>query len=422
MDRYQDYVDELVQKYPQKLTQVELHQLVSQKFPHTTRSMISSYVTRNQYSKFLLGGRSRVYSTIVELEGSLHVKGDDQMAKKTEEAPVPPSVSKMRRMEQQLSDTQKQVRNLQDTIVLQEDALSNLGVLKDYEPTPIIIIPRTKSRSESTAVALFSDLHVEEVVEKHKVDGLNEYNPKIAKRRSARFFELVVRMIKKERVDVDIFNLVLWLGGDFFSSNLHKELPAACAMPPMPAAKLSLDIITGGIEYILAELPDITISIPTSVGNHSRMTEKVYVATEQEHSVEWLMYTWLESRYKNNKRVKVTVATGANTYIDVYNRKIRFAHGHIGLKYNQGLAGIHGPLRKKIEQVWNKQVEAYMTCIGHYHQYIPSSRSSRYVVNGSVIGTSPYGMQFGHEEPTQAFFLIDRHKGLTVQIPLLVDR
>lgn len=327
----------------------------------------------------------------------------------------------LRTVQKEKLHSDRKVRVLQDTLTEKDRVIANLGELREYKAKPIVIKPRTKTRSESTAFALFSDLHIEEVVEKHKVDGLNHYTPEIGKVRAARFFELVVRMVRKERGDVDIHHLVLWLGGDFFSSNLHEELPVACAFPPMVAAKFSLDIIIGGIDYILTELPDIRLSIPTSVGNHSRITDKVYHNSEQEHSIEWLMYNWLASHYRNEKRVTVQVAQGANTYVDVYGYKVRFAHGHVGLKYNAGLAGIHGPLRKKLEQVWNKQVNAYITCIGHYHQYIPSSRSSRYIVNGSVIGTSPYGMQFGHEDPTQAFFLINREKGITVQIPLLLD-
>jgi hypothetical protein len=416
---YRDEIIKLVTDNPHQYTYQDVANIINNKHKGSKQSWDNirgvarnNLVVTNLFIK-KPGGHGKIHPEAHLQEAKMPTKKELKDAL-TQEA-------KERRLHRQNREADRKIRIMQEALVDKDRILADLADLKAYKVKPIIIKPRTKTRSESTAVALFSDLHVEEVVECHKVDGLNEYRPDIAKARSARFFDLVVRMVKKERQDVDIHNLVLWLGGDFFSSNLHAELPAACALKPMEAAYFSLDIIIGGIDFILAELPDIKLCIPTSVGNHSRTTEKVYVSSEQEHSIEWLMYQWIARHYKEDKRVQVLVANSTNTYVDIYQYKIRFAHGHVGLKYNQGLAGIHGPLRKKIEQVWNKQVPAYMTCIGHYHQYIPSSRSSRYVVNGSVIGTSPYGMQFGHEDPTQAFFLINRDKGLTVQIPLLLS-
>ncbi len=55
------------------------------------------------------------------------------------------------------------------------------------------------------------------------------------------------------------------------------------------------------------------------------------------------------------------------------------------------------------------------------HQY---TTTRRYCVNGSVVGYSPYGMAsrsfMKGEPPTQAFFLCDKKRRITVNIPILL--
>lgn len=69
----------------------------------------------------------------------------------------------------------------------------------------------------------------------------------------------------------------------------------------------------------------------------------------------------------------------------------------------------------------NAVINADLDVLGHLHQYTPMRR---YVVNGSVVGFSPYGMALSSfnkgEPPTQAFFLIDKKRRVTVHIPILL--
>src|SRR3990167_1423434 len=59
---------------------------------------------------------------------------------------------------------------------------------------------------------------------------------------------------------------------------------------------------------------------------------------------------------------------------------------------------------------------------GHLHQHMVTRR---YCVNGSVVGYSPYGMAsrsfFKGEPPTQAYFLVDKKRRVTVNIPILLN-
>ena len=105
----------------------------------------------------------------------------------------------------------------------------------------------------------------------------------------------------------------------------------------------------------------------------------------------------------------------------MYEKVLRFNHGHLGWRYNDGLGGVHGPLWKVITQKWDKQIKADLTICGHYHTYTPAARGRGYIVNGSTIGAAPYGIHFGFEDPAQAFFLIHNKYGVVGQRPLLVN-
>lgn len=80
----------------------------------------------------------------------------------------------------------------------------------------LVISPREGTNtSEAVAVACATDWHLGCVVRPEQVSGFNTFNVAIAKKRITNFFERVVRMTRKERQDVKIHDLILFLGGDF---------------------------------------------------------------------------------------------------------------------------------------------------------------------------------------------------------------
>ena len=133
------------------------------------------------------------------------------------------------------------------------------------------------------------------------------------------------------------------------------------------------------------------------------------------------MYHSIRALFKNEKRITWTLDNSYHSYVQVYDKRIRFNHGHLGWRYNMGLGGVHGPLWKVISQTWDKQMKADLTICGHYHTLTPASIGRPYMVNGSVIGVTPYGMQFGYEPPAQIYFLVHNKYGIVNQRALYVS-
>lgn len=283
---------------------------------------------------------------------------------------------------------------------------------------PFIIEPRNSGgHSESTAIIVSSDWHIEERVESKKVSGLNRFDIDIAKTRGEMFFKNSLRLIEVTSKDTDVATLVLALLGDFFSNDIHDELAEGNQLLPMDAVLLAQNLIASGIEFLLKN-SKVNIVIPCHSGNHARTTRKVHVSTETGHSLEFFMYHNLANYFRNESRIKFVIADGYHTYVQVYDKMIRFHHGHM-IKYAGGVGGIYIPVNKAISQ-WNKGKHADIDVFGHFHQF---RDGGNFICNGSLIGYNAYALSIKaeYERPQQAFFLIHKTKGKIFVAPVLLE-
>jgi hypothetical protein len=274
------------------------------------------------------------------------------------------------------------------------------------------ICPReTKSgQREATWVALASDWHIEETVESGKVNGVNSYNLAIARHRVERYFAGVVWLINYHKEKFKLRDGILWLGGDLITGYLHEENEELNQCSPVNAIASLHSWVVEGIRYILAHTDTQTLKVVCNSGNHGRLTKKTRPSTREANSIEWLLYHFLAREFQNEKRVEFALPQGAQTYVEVYNKVIRFHHGD-DAKYGGGVGGILIPINKAIQR-WDTVRRADLTCMGHFHQY---HDQESLVVNSSLIGFNPYALSIGarYEDPSQAFFLVDSKRGKT---------
>lgn len=295
------------------------------------------------------------------------------------------------------------------------------GVLEDYEAlestvSTYEIVGKRGVKHESVAFAIASDWHVGENVKPEVVDGTNKYTMQIAKKRAEMFFISTLKLVEKEQQDASIDTLVLALIGDFISGNIHEELLESCEVPPVEEAMFVQNLLASGIEYILNN-SKLKLIVPCCVGNHSRITHQVHVSTEQGNSLEWMIYNNLAKHFENNKRVKFVLSKGYFTWVKVFGYDIRFHHGH-AVKYGGGIGGLTIPFIKAIAR-YDVEKKAYLDVVGHFHNRMDGGK---FIVNGSLIGNTPYGMRLGFTgKPEQAFFLISKDHGKTIVAPIFVE-
>jgi hypothetical protein len=283
-----------------------------------------------------------------------------------------------------------------------------LGRMQNRPPEILVYKQAKRQRSDSIACAIASDWHVEETVRKDSVHGLNEYNLDVAKSRAEHFFRNYLRLTDIAAKESSINTLFLFLGGDFFSGWIHKELLAANSLAPGDAARFCLGLFFSGFDFLLRESSYVleVVAIP---GNHGRLTEQVHHSDPTGTSLESFMYHALAARYDGNHRVKIQVADKAMVYRKLYeNFTVRMLHGY-EIKYGGGVGGITIPVNKAIAQ-WDKAVRADLTLFGHFHQLIDGGR---FLGNGSLIGYNTYAqaIKAEYEEPKQAFFAVHARRG-----------
>jgi hypothetical protein len=269
----------------------------------------------------------------------------------------------------------------------------------------------------ATPVLLASDWHVGERVTLGQTNGRNLYNPQIAEASARRLAEALCWMIEHHRTSFEIREVVIWPGGDLITGYLHDDQRQSNHLPPVKEVLLVQDLLGNLIDQVLG-MPGIErVIVPCSYGNHGRTTAKPQVSTGAENSFEWLLYHQMRRTYEAARRpVEWQIPDGEFNYLRVHGTTIRFTHGDAA-KYGGGVGGITIPINKAIAR-WQTHTHADVTCMGHFHTYhdLPNL-----VVNGSLIGASPYGMRVGgYETPAQAFFLIDAKRGKCQSTPLWV--
>lgn len=288
---------------------------------------------------------------------------------------------------------------------LHKELVAYLETKKGIDPVSFSYNPSKGKGSDFVAVVLASDWHIEEEVRPETVDGFNEYTIDIAKNRVEQFFKHTLRLVQIEQQAAKIDTLVLALLGDFFSGSIHDALLEINQLRPIEACILAENLIVGGIQYLL-DNSELDLIIPCHVGNHSRITKKVHIATEDGNSLERFMYHHIQEHFKENKRVKVLISPAYLSYLTLWGTyTICFQHGH-AVQYQGGIGGLTIPLKKAVSQ-WQKKRRANLYCLGHWHNLLDIGDA---IVNGSLIGYSSY-VQFikgDPERPKQAFFLVSR--------------
>lgn len=313
----------------------------------------------------------------------------------------------------QLKAENKIARNLIEELRKKIEFSAELKAPLNY---PQISAIKEKAPDDATALIMLSDWHVEETVRKETINGLNEYNPDIARQRWDACIHNSMRLVDKERHDANVNELVVWLGGDFITGYIHEELQESNAMAPVKAVRLAKGMIISALEFYRKNGGFNAIRVVCNFGNHGRVWQKPRVSTAADNSFEWMMYMDIAEHYKSDPLFEFLVPEGILAYLDIYKWKFRFFHGdHIG--YGGGIGGLTIPLIKAIHRM-NEQVRADYNIMGHFHQYWEATKDC--IVNGSGIGYNAYAQRINArpEEPTQGFRLIHSKYGLTTKLPI----
>jgi hypothetical protein len=291
---------------------------------------------------------------------------------------------------------------------------------KALPPTRLPRKLRAGDRRPAVACAVASDWHVEERVDPATVNGLNEYNPKIAKERAARFFEGLAWLVREQRQTFDINEVYLFAIGDFITGYIHEELKEGNFMSPTEASLFWLELFEAGIRQLVAETSAV-LKLAFRFGNHGRTTAKTQIGRAAKNSFEWMAYHVLRKYLRDlidAGAVHCHIDEGHHTLVDVYDYRIHLHHGD-SVRSNGGIGGIDVPLNRAVAQ-WRNKYKSHLSVVGHFHRL---QMGERLVTNGSLVGYGAYSDWLPSADPEpaqQAFFVVDRGRGKTKNAPIWV--
>lgn len=292
--------------------------------------------------------------------------------------------------------------------------------VEGLDPPPWTVRVQPKAKSPGVPTLFLSDLHWGETVFASQINNVNEYSIKIAHKRMDTLVNSAVHLLNIISPEMDYPGIVIPLGGDMISGNIHDELTATNEINSMPAVLDLYGVLVGVISAMADQFGHVFL--PCVSGNHGRDTKKIWNKDRHHTSFDWLLYRFLAKHFDGDKRVTFFIPDGSDAYYKVYNHAYLLTHGD-QFRGGDGLIGCLGPIirgdHKKRSR--NAQVDQkYDTMLlGHFHSYI---HHGRVIVNGSMKGYDEFAWSnnFSFEPPQQALWITHPVHGQTFRMPVFL--
>lgn len=301
-------------------------------------------------------------------------------------------------------------------------AIVNLadGVARTEPPAWVLDAPKAKS-SPGVPTLFASDLHWGEVVHPSQIGGVNKFNLDIARERLKRLGDRAVRLLRILSPSMDYPGIVLVLGGDMISGNIHDELTATNELNTMPCVLDLYGQLVSLIDMLAGQFG--RVFVPCVSGNHGRDTHKIWSKDRHHTSFDWLLYCFLAKHFEADKRVTFLIPDGPDAYYRIYGHRYLLTHGD-QFRGGDGMIGALGPIIRGDHRKRSRNAQIDMEydtlLLGHWHQYI---HLTRLIVNGSLKGLDEYAYSnnFPYEVPQQALWLTHPKYGITYRMPVRLD-
>lgn len=329
------------------------------------------------------------------------------------------------RLRKEIKLQRKQIQHLTEQVHELDHIKSIIHDTKRLMPTnpkPIWLTKERPSKRFTGIPMLFiSDVHFDEYVDGSQINNVNQYNRKIAVKRIKNTFIRTNKILLNYLDNPKYEGIVVALGGDMLSGNIHEELRRS---NEAPITKSIFDL-TELLAECLSGMADLfgKVHVPCVVGNHGRLDKKPPMKNKVHDNYEWLVYQFLAKELKNDKRITFQIPDGPDAIFNIYDITFLLTHGD-QFKGGSGISGIHTPLalgrhRKQAKQQAIKDAFDVMM-VGHFHQYI---HMNNLIVNGSIKGYDEFAniYNFPYEPAQQALCIVNPVLGITFRTPVLCD-
>ena len=280
-------------------------------------------------------------------------------------------------------------------------------------PKPIYKFTNRKKQKHSPEDVglILSDAHIGQNHSLEETGGLGEYNLDVFKDRVENLKEATTEIVERHSQIYNLPNLHIFCLGDMVAgmNQAGNWSPTYINTPILDQVFIGFEAITDMIYYWLGLFEEVNFY--GLGGNHGRAAGK---GVEKEY-VNWdiVMYKFLESRFKDNPRVKFNVPLTWWIMAEIRNHKFLLLHG-------DDVRGGSYPILQ-IEKTENKimglirDIPDY-TLAAHFHTGSElTTNHGRVIINGSFIGSDVYSLKSLQKgsKPEQKIFGIHDKQGMT---------
>lgn len=330
----------------------------------------------------------------------------------------------LRRRIESLEKELKRAETHEDELNAIKSAIGTVNLRLTEPNIPAWTFTPPKRFADPGVPTLFiSDVHGGEVVNPAEINHANRYNLAIMKQRFEYTAKTAIHLLRILDQRMRYPGLVMPLGGDMISGNIHDELMATNELQTMPTLLEMHEMLVKGITLMADTFGEVFL--PCVGGNHGRDTRKVWAKSRNHTSFDWLLYQYLAKHFEvvGDTRVHFHIPDGPDAHYKIHNVRYLLTHGD-QFRGGDGIIGPIGPLTRgnQKKQARNQAIDMeydVMIC-GHWHQYI---QLARLIVNGSVKGYDEYAFanNFPFEPPQQALWITNARYGVTYRMPVLCE-
>ena len=314
----------------------------------------------------------------------------------------------MSAMQRELDDAKVQKFIAQEIIDAMSDTVAHIKPAK-------VTVNLTKSKKMVNGsffnILPISDVHYGEVVDGRTINGLNNYNMEIAKKRH----ELLFRKNYEFASIYGCRDLHIFMLGDIFSGNIHAELRETNQKVITDCVLDYYSFIIGMIDAYSKLYDRITISCV--VGNHARNTDKYQFKNKGKDSYEYILYGFMQKYYElpsSPENVSVNLTDSTVMFSKVGNQVWKLEHGD---RYKGGGAFV-SPFSTVVRDNFkdkgmfhgSDEQDFDAVIMGHWHiggEMALSGTNTPVYLNPSIVGPGEYSVHNLHSSyPAESFVFV----------------
>jgi hypothetical protein len=325
------------------------------------------------------------------------------------------------RLTREVNRLRAQNKDLLERLANAGDLAASLeGVAEPLEPVSFQRVSKERHQPE-TALLVLSDLQWGETIDLAVMDGLNSYNPDIARARLARVFAAWADLLTVHWAGPSPERIILALAGDLVSGEIHEELAKTNGLLSIPALRDAAAHICAGIRLLHDALPDAKIDIISVPGNHGRTTRKPESKLYAAHSYDTLCADIVELEFRECGKLPAWLTmwkpSSGDALIWVYGYRVLITHGdRIGSRGGAGFVGTAATVargfKKLVMDYAGRGITLDFIICGHFHTALQLEEG---ICNGALPGPSEYSrdLRFRPRPAVQAFITMHPRRGVT---------